>query len=307
MANALKTAINSVYGLTSAKFPNKLRDPRNVDNIVAKYGALFMINLQHEVENRGYKVVHIKTDSIKIANATSEIIEFVSNYGKEYGYDFEHESTYEKICLVNEAVYIAKYIDNDICKDKYGYIPGNNQSHQREWTATGTQFQIPYVFKTLFSKEKIEFEDLCETKSVSTALYLDMNENLPIDSHDYHFVGKVGQFCPVLPGCGGGVLLRKSEDEEKYTSVTGTKKPWKLKNGEEETFRWMESETVKLLGLQDKIDLSYYNSLVDDAIETISKYGDFELFISNNYDEEVSKWLNVPEIKEDEMPFDDLK
>ena len=44
-ANALK--INSVYGLTSASFNNAFRDPRNKDNIVAKRGALFMINLKH--------------------------------------------------------------------------------------------------------------------------------------------------------------------------------------------------------------------------------------------------------------------
>ena len=43
---------------------NQLRDPRNVDNIVAKYGALFMINLKHEVANRGFKVVHVSVDSI---------------------------------------------------------------------------------------------------------------------------------------------------------------------------------------------------------------------------------------------------
>ncbi len=46
LANALKTAINSVYGLTSASFINPFRDPRNIDNIVAKRGALFMIDLK---------------------------------------------------------------------------------------------------------------------------------------------------------------------------------------------------------------------------------------------------------------------
>ena len=32
-ADALKTAINSVYGLSSASFPNPFNDPRNKDNI----------------------------------------------------------------------------------------------------------------------------------------------------------------------------------------------------------------------------------------------------------------------------------
>ena len=142
LANALKTAINSVYGLTSASFDNKLKDPRNVDNIVAKYGALFMINLKHEVMQRGYKVVHIKTDSIKIANADNEIIEFVNEYGKKYGYTFEHEATYDRIALVNDAVYIAHYADTDWCEDLYGYIPDKNKKKSGTWTATGTEFKI---------------------------------------------------------------------------------------------------------------------------------------------------------------------
>ena len=85
LAQALKIAINSVYGLTSAQFENPFRDQRNVDNIVAKRGALFMINLKHEVQKRGFTVAHIKTDSIKIPNATQEIIDFVMEYGSYYG------------------------------------------------------------------------------------------------------------------------------------------------------------------------------------------------------------------------------
>ena len=305
LSNALKTAINSVYGLTSAGFDNPFRDPRNIDNIVAKRGALFMIDLKHEVQKRGFTVAHIKTDSIKIPNATPEIIQFVMDFGRRYGYTFEHEATYDRMCLVNDAVYIAKY----------------KEPHNGEWTATGAQFAVPYVFKKLFSREKIEFEDMCETKAVSSALYLDMNEDLPdvseyekdfdrlnksiqdeksklnnLDSgfeaelhrtiarvreleeiisegHDYHFVGKVGLFCPIKPGCGGGELVREGTDKYgnvKYSSATGAK-----------DYRWLESETVKLLNKEGDIDRSYYDSLVDGAVETISKYGDFERFVAD--------------------------
>ena len=93
LANGLKTAINSVYGLTSANFENAFRDIRNKDNIVAKRGALFMIDLKHEVQKRGFIVAHIKTDSIKIPDATPEIIQFVMDFGKLYGYTFEHGAT----------------------------------------------------------------------------------------------------------------------------------------------------------------------------------------------------------------------
>ena len=62
LSQALKIAINSVYGLTSANFDNPFRDIRNKDNIVAKRGALFMINLKHAVQEKGYIVAHNKTD-----------------------------------------------------------------------------------------------------------------------------------------------------------------------------------------------------------------------------------------------------
>lgn len=267
LADALKTAVNSVYGLTAAKFKNAFRDPRNIDNIVAKRGALFMIDLREEVIKRGYTVAHIKTDSIKIPNATPEIIKFVMDFGRLYGYTFEHEATYKKMCLVNDAVYIAQYEDKDVCMEKYGYVPGKNESHSLEWTATGTQFQIPYVFKTLFSHEPILFNDMCETKSVTSSLYLDMNENEP-ENHVYRFVGKTGAFCPIKPGKGGGELLRKVS-EDKYAFAVGSK-----------GYRWLEAEDVKNLNKEEDIDVSYYRSLVDDAIDSISKYVDFDDFIN---------------------------
>ena len=301
LAQALKIAINSVYGLTAANFENALRDPRNRDNIVAKRGALFMVNLKHEVQRRGFTVAHVKTDSIKIPNATPEIIQFVMDYGKQYGYSFEHEATYDRMCLVNDAVYIARYKNDD--------------GSLGDWTATGTQFQVPYVYKKLFTKEPILFEDMCETNSVTTAIYLDMNEalsdvsvyetalairqSLALDpnkkltkkeqtlldkfegipdtelmdcisaGHDYHFVGKVGRFCPVKDGCGGGVLLR--EKDGKYFAVGGSK-----------GYKWLEAEMVSSLNKQDDIDRSYYDKLVDTAAEAIAKYGDFEWFVSDD-------------------------
>lgn len=226
-----------------------------------------MRTLQDEVQKRGFKVAHIKTDSIKIPDATPEIIEFVMDFGRQYGYEFEHEATYDRMCLVNDAVYIAKY-DNG------------------EWTATGTQFQIPYVFKKLFSKEDILFDDLCETKSVTSSLYLDMNENLPDVSslekelnkvlknspgdenlinnlkeeiakgHNYRFIGKVGRFCPIKPGCGGGLLMR--EKDGKYYSATGAK-----------GYRWLEAEIVSSLDRTDDIDEGHFKEMADAAIDTI--------------------------------------
>lgn len=315
---ALKIAINSVYGLTSAKFDNKLRDPRNKDNIVAKRGALFMITLKHEVQKRGFTVAHIKTDSIKIPNATPEIISFVTEFGKKYGYDFEHEATYEKMCLVNDAVYIAKVKEG---------------KHAGEWTATGTEFQVPYVFKTLFSHEPITFKDYCEVKSVQKGtLYLDMNETLPdvsayekelsklthhelIDGtvaksvvfateemnrineleteiakgHNYKFVGRVGEFVPIMPGNGAGILYRV-QDGKNY-AVAGTK-----------GYRWLDAETVKESGYEDKIDISYFDKEVNDAIAHINQFGDFDKFVS---DEPFDIYNHITNDNRVEVPFDE--
>lgn len=330
LSTALKIAINSVYGLTAAKFDNPFRDPRNKDNIVAKRGALFMVNLKHAVQERGFTVAHIKTDSIKIPDATPEIIQFVMDYGKQYGYSFEHEATYERMCLVNDSTYIARYSE-----------PHREDGKDIWWVATAKQFQVPYVYKTLFSKEPIEFYDQCETKEVDTALYLDMNEGLPdvtadeaerdeiikllnmdistdegqeefrkafyrfmkrhnyqtwkdipepietirewlgttlnnletliSHGHSYQFVGKVGLFCPVVDGAGGGKLLREEKDRAGYSSANGCT-----------GYRWLEAATVEELKLNDKINRKYYDTLVTDAVAAISEWGDYEWFVSDN-------------------------
>lgn len=269
LAQALKIAINSVYGLTSANFDNPFRDVRNKNNIVALRGALFMRTLQDEIKKRGFKVAHIKTDSIKIPDATPEIIQFTMDFGKQYGYEFEHEATYDRMCLVNDAVYIAKYATAEDCIEQYGYSPGDNKKKGGQWTATGTQFQIPYVFKKLFSKEDLEFNDLCETKSVTSTLYLDMNEDLGEDEHNYIFIGKIGRFCPIKPGCGGGILYR--EKEGKYYAATGTK-----------GYRWLESEMVWELNKLDDIDEKHFIEMADTAKDAIQKHGDFEWFVSDD-------------------------
>ena len=101
--------LNSTYGISYASFNNPFIHPMNDNNIIALRGALFMVDLKEAVHNKGFKVIHIKTDSIKIADATPEIIKFVQDFGKEYGYVMEHEATYSKICLVNGSTYVAKY------------------------------------------------------------------------------------------------------------------------------------------------------------------------------------------------------
>lgn len=241
LSYALKIVINIVYGLTSAKFDNPFNDKRNVDNIVAKRGALFMIDLKHAVQNRGFSVCHIKTDSIKIPGANSEIIDFVIDFGKKYGYDFEVEGTYDKFCLVNQAVYVAH-------DDEHG------------WTAVGAQFQHPYVYKSIFggANPVFDFDDFCETKSVvQGAMYLETEEN---GESKRKFVGRTGSFVPVESG--GGKLLRVKDDKD--FAVVGTK-----------GYSWIEREIAKdrsdmAEGLD--VDFTYFENLTESAIKALNEF-----------------------------------
>ena len=238
LAYALKIVINIVYGLTSASFPNAFRDPRNKDNIVAKRGALFMIDLKNAVQAEGFTVAHVKTDSIKIPNATPEIIDFVFKFGEKYGYEFEHEATYDEMILFNDAVYIAQ---------------DRNKNGELEWHATGAMFQNPYVFKKVLSNEDVVFDDLCETKNVAKgSIFIAKGEN----NEDRRFVGKIGRFVPVVDGNVGGRLLRVVDDKD--YAVTGTK-----------GYNWLEAQTVKELALEDHIDYAYFDHLVDKAVKAI--------------------------------------
>ena len=197
---------------------------------------------------------------------------------------------------------------------------------------------------------------MCETFSVKKgALYLDMNEGLPDvtsyetdvkklenkykkgtisdttfesecqrlndlikTGHKYVFVGRVGHFCPVKSGVGGGVLYCLNNN--KYSAPSGST-----------GFRWLESEmlmneelensytdektgeviSVKkstgITGNTDAIDRSYYRKLVDDAIETISKYGDVERFLSEDpypTEDPMPDFMNIPEDAPEELPWD---
>jgi hypothetical protein len=295
LAEALKLVINSIYGYTAAKFDNPFRDKRNIDNIVAKRGALFMVLLKHEVQKKGFPVAHIKTDSIKIPGATPEIIKFVSEFGAKYGYNFEHEATYDRMCLVNDAVYVAKY----------------DKKNGGKWTATGAEFKHPYVFKTLFTGEQIYFPDLCETKQVSKgAMNLRFAEG-DVEIGDYHddmiagdaiqetvdpladltHVGRSGSFVPIKEGNDEGIVggeLLRILDGKAY-AVGGTK-----------GYKWAESDTIRNIKgdevdrmmfldvndvvegvgtVADFVDMEYYTKLAEEAVKSIEEFGDFKEFV----------------------------
>jgi hypothetical protein len=233
LSNALKIVLNSVYGYTSATFDNPFRDLRNKDNIVAKRGALFMITLKHAVQDLGYKVIHIKTDSIKIADADDEIVEFVMDFGKRYGYDFELETVYEKIALINQAEYVA---------------------YDGKWEAVGARFQYPYVYKTMFTNEPTSSADFFELKAVQkAAIYLDTLGDGNVDT--MAFLGRVTLVTPVRYG--GGDLYRVGDDG-KLSHVSGT-----------QGYKWLPIDAIERNPEEWVSDMDYFEMKLREAAEEI--------------------------------------
>lgn len=249
LAFALKIAINSVYGLTAAKFPtraNGMNPANNPDNIVAKRGALFMVDLKNFIQEKGFTVAHIKTDSVKIPNATPELIAEVMEFGKQYGYTFEHEATYDKMVLVNDAVYVAK--------------------DEKGWHATGAQFQHPFVFKSLFGSDvepHYTMADYTEARQVHKgALYLNYGTE---ENPQRAFVGRIGSFVPMKDCAPGGILevLR----DGKYYSAPSSK-----------GYRWMLEEDAQCYGT-DRVDDTFALAKAAEAVRTIEKYVSMETLL----------------------------
>ena len=94
-----------------------------------------------------------------------------------------------------------------------------------------------------------------------------------VTENDRRFVGRIGQFLPIKSGNGGGTLMRvvdveitdaegnRVKEKRDYT-VTGTK-------GHE----WIEADLVKKNGLEEQIDYSYYDELVEKAAVALKAVG----------------------------------
>lgn len=256
LSNALKLVINSIYGLTSASFYNKFSQKLNVDNIVAKRGALFMLTLKEEIEKRGYVVAHIKTDSVKIPNADQKIIDFVHEFGKQYGYDFEHEKTYRRLVLLNKAVYAGEYLKEN--RD-------NPELSKWVWEFTGGPILEPYVQKKLFTHTEMSDKEFRQIKEVSTG-----KDGTPVAI--YLGDKRVGRFAGVYPSLTGEDMWRVTEPkdpniESKRGHVNGTKGyGWKL---------WSDYK-----GKED-IDMQYFIDLAEDMKKQIARVGDPELILGD--------------------------
>ena len=96
-----------------------------------------------------------------------------------------------------------------------------------------------------------------------------------------------------MAGENGGVLYRV--DNGKNYAASGST-----------GYRWLESEMVRQLGKEDAIDKTFYRKQVDAAIAEISKYGDFEQFVSDGpyvCTDPPLDFMYIPPGVTDDMPF----
>lgn len=239
---AVKRAINSAYGLTSASFDNPLKNPQNIDNIVAKRGALFMITLQRKLESEGVGVIHIKTDSIKLDNPTEEQINEVIEFASTYGYQFKIEDTYTPFVLIDKAQLI-----------------GYSASHE-SWHAIGTKFINPYTYKTLFSHEDYVLSDYRRViESRTGKLFL-----------GGVFVGRIGAF--IASENGDTLMIHRPDGTESSPAGTISKNKHQIINpetGRKKTVR----EPYKFIPYSESItvdiDFSFYEEFVKTVLNDI--------------------------------------
>lgn len=276
---AVKRALNSAYGLTSASFDNPLKNPQNIDNIVAKRGALFMITLQRKLESEGIGVIHIKTDSIKLDNPTEEQINEVMEFAKSYGYRFKIEDTYEPFVLIDKAQLI-----------------GYSANHE-SWHAIGTKFINPYTYKTLFSHEDYILDDYSRTiESRTGKLYLGDN-----------FIGRIGAFI----ASHNGDYLTVHRPDGSISAPAGT-----LSN---ETYKTINPETgrsvtkrrpYKFLQIEDAmnpdIDFTYYEEFVKAILNDIISVGGFDglkTLFPTTHTELIATYSLVDSTDTEQLPF----
>ena len=329
LSKALKLPLNAFFGISFATFSNPARDSRDINNIIALRGALFMKTLFDEVEKRGFHIVHVKTDSCKIPNATLDIVKFVQEFANKYGYVMEHEATYERMCLIDNAQYVAAYMRPEECEKIYNYVPGDNYEHFSEndhpWTTTGKMYMRPFIFKTLFTGEPVTFDDLCETNTVKdAAIYLDMNETLPnVENYEKELSrrknneahpDKLMKLNPDLEDYSDEDLEKEIAKGHNYCFVGRVGRFYPIKPGAgggwqlvyrrgkydyvsgSKGIRWLQAEGVKQLGKEDDIDPRYHQAEIDKALKAMEQFGSYERFV------DLSKPYK-PEPKQDDTPW----
>ena len=85
-----------------------------------------VVNFDAVKSEKGLRTLIIRNLNKEVHPGSKPSIDFIYKILDDaYKSGMKYDVT-DRMCLVNDAVYIAKYKDADECQKMYGYIPGDN-------------------------------------------------------------------------------------------------------------------------------------------------------------------------------------
>ena len=224
-SDMLKLCLNSLYGLSSASFDNFMKLPENETNLIANLGNIMMNELYRIcTEEKNWKVVHIKTDGIKIANCTDEMIKFCIDFARSWGYNFSIDEKYKEFLIIDKSNYIGLTEDEKI--SSRGELFNNN------WLKA-------YV-NNAFDRE-------------TASIILQVKKGVIIN-HTRNNT-KVGKCIKVYPCINGDEYYKIMPEKDVFECVADTKKPGR--NKDRDVFKF----NVYTEFNQNDFDKSYFDTL----------------------------------------------
>lgn len=223
-SDMLKLCLNSLYGLSSASFDNFMKLPENETNLIANLGNIMMNELYQECIAKKYNVVHIKTDGIKIANCTEEMINFCIDFAKSWGFNFSIDEKYKDFLIIDNANYIGVTED--------GKISSRGELFNNNW--------IKAYVKDDFDRE-------------TASIILQVKKGVIINHSKNNT--KVGKCIRVYPCINGDEYYKIMPEKEVFECLADTKKPGRNKN--RDVFKF----NVYTDFSQTDFDKSYFDSL----------------------------------------------
>ena len=231
-SDMLKLCLNSLYGLSSANFDNFMRLDNNETNLIANLGNIMMNELYNECIANGYKVVHIKTDGIKIANCTDEMIQFCVNFAKMWGYNFSIDEKYSKFIIIDKSNYIG-VTENEKISSRGEFFNNN-------WLQ-------PYMNNSF------------DFNTASVILQVKIGSIINHTKNNAH----VGKCIRVYPCINGDEYFKIMPNKEKFDCIADTKKPGR---GVHDVFKFEPYDKFDI----NKLDRTYYDLLYQKIISKIA-------------------------------------
>lgn len=155
--NAVKSVVNSAYGVMGNRF-FRLYDPR-----IASATTFLVRDLLHyvkdKIEEKGYKVIYVDTDSVMLANNTEDISsllnEIVKDWAQKYGKDtisaeFAYEGYFDRLLILAKCRY-AGYLQTS--KGEEEEIKGI-EAKRKDSTIYMQKFQRTFIDKILDKENK---------------------------------------------------------------------------------------------------------------------------------------------------------